>query len=353
MIINIPENDYYKKFPLNPHFFVSKEFLNLNKLKVDQIYRLVEDTSNPSIGIVAGLKDGYLYCPFSAPFGGFHYSHELVYSNVIYEFINNLKYFIKTHELKGIKITLPPNIYHETINAKLINCLFNSGFKVLSLDINSSIDLVSFNNTYNEKSSQKHLNQAIKHNLCFKELTEVNEKRIAYEIIKANRIKFERPIYMSFSDLEDMISICNVDYFGVYNTSNEMVAASINYRKHKTIVQGVFWGDNEKGRPLRAMDFCIFKLIKHFKQCGYKFFDIGISTEDSIPNEGLLRFKETHEAISSLRYTFSWSNVQLDSTDTDISLSRNQEVSSAEGNNVTFDYFACNECKKILPLTTK
>ena len=52
------------------------------------------------------------------------------------------------------------------------------------------------------------------------------------------------------------------------------------------------------------MDYLILNLFMHYKEAGFKFMDLGISTEDGIPNEGLLRFKESHEAVSSLRYRF-------------------------------------------------
>ena len=308
MLINISENEYYQKFPSDPHLFISREFVNLNKSKTEQIFRLVEEHSSPSLGLVTGLKDGYLLSPFSAPFGGFHFSHELVYVSVINEFIQNLKCFIKSNSLKGIQITLPPNIYSETINAKLINCLYNNGLKIMTLDITNWVDLKSYNQKFNIGNSRTYLNQAINHGLMFKLTTQTKEKLEAYDVIKMNRTRLERPLYMSFDDLQKTNKICEIDYFTVEYINNETVAAAIFYRADPTIVYGLFLGDTEMGRKLRAMDFCTYNLWNHYKQYGYKYIDFGISSEEGIPNEGLLRFKETHEATSSLRYTFTWVN---------------------------------------------
>jgi len=310
MLVDIGEDVYYSKFPVDPHPFLSRKFLDLNKSKVDRIICLVNDSSKPSIGLIAGIKDGYLLSHFSAPFGGFHFSHELIYVSVINEFIQNLLYYIKTNGFSGIKITLPPNIYHQTMNSKLINSLFYSEFKLKTIDITSWIDLELFENRYNVKTSREHLNQAYHNDLNFNLLTQTDKKQEAYELIMLNRKLKNRPIYMTFADLEKLNSILNIDYFAVQDKNNQINASAIIYRTHKSIVYLVFWGDNKIGRPQRAMDFCIFNLLNYYKQCGYKYLDIGISTEKGIPNEGLLRFKETHEAISSLRYTFSWSNLQ-------------------------------------------
>lgn len=310
MLIDIDENEYYSKFCVDPHPFLSQKFLQLNKSKVDRIIYLVNESSKPSIGLVVGLKNGNLYSPFSAPFGGFHFSHESIYISVINSFIEGLKCYIQSNGLTGIQMTLPPNIYHQTINTKFINCLFNCGFKIQTLDITSGVDLETFNNRFKNGNARTYLNQALNQGLKFKIRTQTKEKLDVYELIKMNRIRMGRPIFMSFDDLQKTNEIWDIDYFAVEDLNNETIASAIFYRAHKSIVYGLFLGDSEKGRRLRAVDFCVFSLWNYYKQYGYKYIDFGLSTVGGHPNEGLLRFKETHEAISSLRYTFSWFDSQ-------------------------------------------
>jgi hypothetical protein len=307
MLTNIDADKYYNLFPADPHPFISRKFLDLNKHKADQIIMLVEDSLKPSIGLVAGLKDGSLLCPFSAPFGGFHYSHQLIHVSTIATYIEGLKYYINTNGFNGIKIILPPNIYHQSFNAKLINCLFNKGFKIKTPDITSWVDLESFDNKFSQKRSTEYLKYSLKQGLNFKLISQIDEKLEAYELIRMNRKQFGRPIFMTFDDLERISEIWDVDYFVVKNNNDELLASAIFYQAHKSIAYAVFWGDNEKGRSQCVMNFFLFNLWKYYKQLGYKYIDISISSEDGIPNEGLLRFKEMHESTSSLRFTFTWS----------------------------------------------
>jgi acetyltransferase-like isoleucine patch superfamily enzyme len=309
MLIDIGEEAYYRIFQVDPHPFLSQKFLQVNRLKVEKILWLVEDNSKPQIGLIAGLKDGNLLSPFSAPFGGFHFHHELIYISVINKFLEELKHFIKTNEFKGIKIKLPPDIYHSSLNSKITNCFFYGGFSIRTIDITNWIDLESYKNWFNNYGPRKCLNQAIKHELIFSKTEQLREKFEAYELIRMNRLRMGRPIFMTFDDLIRLDDIWNVDYFIVSDKNNTIVASSINYRVHNSIIYTVYWGDNENGRTKRAMDFCIFNLLNHYKQNGYQFLDIGNSTENGLPNEGLLRFKEIHEATSSLKFTFFWSNL--------------------------------------------
>lgn len=307
MLVLLEPCEYYRVFNASPHIFISKDFIEINRQKVEKVLYMTENSNKPTIGLVAGLKNNCLYAPFSAPFGGFHYSHDSIYVNVICKFIEYLKVFLQHNSIQGIEITLPPNIYNETINSKLINCLYNNGFKIKTIDITSWVDLNNYENRFKTRKSRTFLNQAIQNKLTFRKANELQEKIKAYDVININRLLQERPLFMSFSDLEKMNSICEVDYFTVSDSQGEIIASSVFYRYHPTIVYGVFWGDSEEGRPLRSMDFMIFNLLNHYKELKYDYLDLGISTESGIPNEGLLRFKETHEAISSVRYTFKYS----------------------------------------------
>jgi hypothetical protein len=306
MLINICAKTYFNTFSTEHHPFISEKFIELNKHKSEELLMLVKKDVKSSIGLVAGVKNGFLLSPFSAPFGGFHFRHEMIYISELQDFILDLQAYIEGNGYKGICITIPPDLYHQTFNSKTINSLYYNNFKIKTIDITSWVNLSVFNNNYTQKRSVEYYQQANKSGLIFKQALNCDEKKQAYELIKINRAKFERPIYMTFPDLEQINEIWDIDYFLVSNKNDDLLASAILYKAHKTIVYAVFWGDSELGRSLKAMNFCLFNLWKHYKNLGYSYIDISISTEDGIPNEGLLRFKEMHEGISSLRYTFTW-----------------------------------------------
>jgi hypothetical protein len=306
MLIECSTIDYKKLFPVNPNPFITEDFLELNKKKTEGLFRLINDTDKPSLGLVAGLKNGILKSPFSAPFGGFHFKNSNVYISEIDEFLKSLQLFITSHKLDGFELTLPPSIYHETFNAKAISSLIRTGFHTTVPEITNWIDLYSFREEFNQKNSREYYRQSIRNGLNFEFAESTPEKKEVYELIRQNRAKFGRPIYMTFDDIMNTGLLWPVDFFKVTDPEKSIVASAIFYRCHPTIAYAVFWGDNEAGRPLRAMDFLAFHLWSHYKKAGYNYIDLGISTESGNPNEGLLRFKESHNGISSLRYAFSW-----------------------------------------------
>jgi len=300
-------------FPRDPHPFVSRPFVELNQKKVERIVHLVEDKKKPGMGLVAGIRDGVILSPFSAPFGGFHFKHENMYASEVDAFVNNLKVHMATEGLQRIELTLPPDIYHSSFNAKCVSSLLRSGYQSALPDISSWIDLEAFQGSFSHRNSREYYKQALRNGLVFEEVQEVEERREVYELISRNRARFGRPIYMSFEDVMNAGALWPTDFFKVSTSSGETAASGIFYRSHPEIVYALFWGDNELGRPLRAMDFLAFNLWSHYKELGFAKLDLGISCESGIPNDGLLRFKESHNGTSSLRYSFHWSN-----TDTDV-----------------------------------
>ena len=139
----------------------------------------------------------------------------------------------------------------------------------------------------------------------------LDAKRAAYELVKQSRARFNRPIYMDFNDIMNTGELWPVDFFGVTDNTGKLLSAMILYRFPNKIVYAVLSGDTEEGRPLRAVDFMFFNVFDHYKSEGFWFIDVGTSTESGMPNAGLLRFKEEREAVSSLRFSFTWEAVSI------------------------------------------
>jgi hypothetical protein len=307
MLINVTRKSFRESFETDPHPFVSDGFIEVNKHKVDEVVRLIAEDEKVSMGLVGGIIDNTLRSPFSAPFGGFHFSHNQIHTGEIDRFMDLLKSYIVESGLKKVELKLPPDIYNLSTNAKTVNSLLRAGFLMSLPEITQWVDLEHFNGVYTNGSARTKYNQAVKNGLSFNAISDPEAMQSAYNLIRQNRIDFNRPIYMTYNQLDEVNKLWPVDFFQVTDKADKMVASAILYRGHAKIIQAIFWADNESGRSLRAMDFCLINLWNHYKKLGYNFIDIGISTENGIPNEGLIRFKETHEAYSSARFSFSWS----------------------------------------------
>lgn len=306
MLVEVIDKDYRQKFPASPHPYISEQFIEQIKSKADQVVKLMEDHEKVSLGLIAGIKNETLLSPFSAPFGGFHYRHDNVLTSEIDQFVLKLIHYSSSRKLKMIKLTLPPDIYHHSFNTKMSNALLRNGFTTELPEITNWVDLKQFSGEFSCRNARQNLNVSLRYSLSFHMAQDIKEKEIAYQIVRENRIKLGRQIHMTFCDLLCINMLWPVDFFLVKNKYGEAVAAAVFYRGHEKIVQGIFWGDTDHGRCLRAMDFLAWNLWNHYKELDYHCIDLGTSSVCGTPNNGLIRFKEDHDCTSALRLSFKW-----------------------------------------------
>jgi len=290
---------------LNP--FLSNKYISANSFKVEDLLFLTENDDKPSIGIVFGIENNLLVNPFSAPFGGFHYTHENIYISKIEAFVQDLHFFFGIELYTSMRFVIPPSIYGSSFNAKMVNSMVRNGFHLDALELTSFVDLMKFDERFSVRSSREYYNQAKRNNLNFKKIEIESEKREIIELVRDNRERKERILRMTYEDFLIVENIWQVDYLGVLDEHQQIVAGGIFYKFHdNNIIYIAIWGDSPEGRRLRAMDFLIFESWMFYKNLGVRYIDLGISTEGKgEPNEGLLRFKETHEATTELRYIIS------------------------------------------------
>ena len=305
MLVEVSQKEYRRHFPIDKIPFISESFITLNKLKQEKILRLMKKDEF-SIGLVVGLKNGVLSSPFSAPFGGFHYKHELIVYELIYEFLSDLKDYVSSEGLKQISITLPPDLYQQNMNAKLVNAFIRSGYKMEVPDLNNWVNLKKFNGEWTKSVVAQNCRKAIKHGLKWSVVTEMKEFEEVYEVIHNNREVQGRKIHMSLKDVLDVKKVYPVDFFLIRDKEGTCLGSAIFYRGHESIIQGIFMGNDIEKRNLGVTDYMYMNIYQFYKDLGYEYIDLGTSSLEGEPNPGLIRFKEFHNCKTSLRFTFTW-----------------------------------------------
>ncbi len=305
MLKEVSSKIFRGHFSYSSNPYISDWFIELVKEKAYKIVYLMDDSDN-SIGLVTGVKDNVLLSPFSAPFGGFHYSHEYIMFDSIYNFVSGIQEYIINNNIKGINITLPPDIYQTNMNAKFVSAFIKADYKLNNPNLLNWIDISSFDGSWVYNKVLNRCRKALKNELKFKLAESLVEKEESYNLIKTNRNEQNRKIHMTLNDLLDVSQKTRVDFFQVRDKDDDIVGAGVLYRGSKEIIQAIFMGDNLNKRDLGAIDFLYMSIYNYYKDLGFKYIDFGTSSLEGDPNTGLLRFKEIHNCKTSLQYSFSW-----------------------------------------------
>lgn len=306
MVVDIAKDFYRNCLPHDSTPYISEDFIKLVERKTDRVVRLM-NVEDKSMGIVAGLKDGVLSAPFSAPFSGFHYTHEYIMYDVISDFISDIKKFVVENNIKKVTITLPPVIYQTNFNAKCINAFIRNGFSGGAPDLTQWVDLNKFDGSWVRSSVAQNIRKAMNNSLTFNVVSDKRSMAKVYCIIYRNRKMQGRKMYMNLDDIFEVSKIFPVDFFLIRDSCHAGVGGAIFYRGHPKIAQGIFLGDDVDNRSIGIMDILYSGVYDYYKNMGFNYIDLGISSLDGEPNTGLIRFKEIHNCNTSIRYTFSWS----------------------------------------------
>ncbi len=277
------------------HAFGDAAFNELNKEKVENVFYLLFKDSKYRLGIIVGRNGTSLSSPFSSPFGGFTPLHDDIKLQSIEESVDCFLVWAKENRIDTIRITLPPPIYFESYLAKMVNVFYRKKFLVKQVELNYHYDLNKFSKTYPDsiwRNARKNLNQALINNLSFIKCDTEEQKKVAYEVIRHNRITRGVPFRMSWVQVLQTTEIIPADFFLVKHEDEKSIAGAIIFRVAKNVVQVIYWGDLPEFSNLKTMNFLSYNIFSFYKNENYRFIDIGYSTVDSIPNYGLCEFKE-------------------------------------------------------------
>jgi len=288
--------------------FDTPAFAQHNRDKCDQVIYGFFSDSKLRLGLVAGIKDGWVKAPFSAPYACFSWISNAPRIADFQEAVVALVSWAREKNLLGISVTLPPFIYGEDVISKTSVALLNAKFALQKIDLNFAYSLAAHDDRYAEvidiKARQK-LRASQKNNLKLFKAETKEELVEAYNIIKRNREYRGFPLKMSLEDIAQTMELVPSDAFVLRRSDGYSIAAAICFRTQPHIVQVVYWGNLPEEANLNPMNNLAWQLFDFYTREGLKIVDTGPSTDGGVPNIGLSDFKQSIGCTASNKMTFS------------------------------------------------
>lgn len=303
-IKEISPDEFRFKYP-SRSIYNSVDFAELNKSKAEALQYLSVEDRKPRFGIILGERGNSLLSPFSAPFGGFvcHGKQRLEYMD---EAVRLLVNYAKARD-KSLVITPPSMVYDQTEMSKWIN-IYSNYLKTRFVDLNYHFSTARFSGyeEHIERNARKNLCHALREDFHFVKLDSASRKDVAraYDVIRRNRTERGFPLRMTLEQVWQTVSqVVDADFFILENEGNDVAAAQV-FHVTEDMAQVVYWGDVREYSAMRPMNMLTYKVFEYYHNTGIKILDIGISTENGIPNFGLCEFKESIGCEVTLKYSF-------------------------------------------------
>jgi hypothetical protein len=121
-------------------------------------------------------------------------------------------------------------------------------------------------------------------------------------VIATNRAAKGYPLTLSYEALWEMAVKLpdRIACFGAFRGS-EMVAASVCVKVRPDILYVFYWGELPTMKRISPTTFLAARMLDFAKQTGLEIMDLGISTEHSEPNLGLMKYKSHLGSFPSLK----------------------------------------------------
>jgi lipid II:glycine glycyltransferase (peptidoglycan interpeptide bridge formation enzyme) len=112
---------------------------------------------------------------------------------------------------------------------------------------------------------------------------------------------------MTWGQILETTSVIQADFFLAKNSMQQDIASAIVFHvREREIVQVIYWGDKPEYSEHKTMNYLSFKVFEYYKHAGFKYVDIGPSSENSLPNYGLCEFKESIGCFISPKITMAY-----------------------------------------------
>lgn len=287
-----------------PTVFDEPAFAALNAGRADRVVHLVLGEPDVRLGLVAGVRDGRLRAPFSAPWslpllgkarprvGDFQRAAEDLASGV------------ERLGVSGADLVLPaPHVAPDTV-AKWSAALALAAFRPRAPDLSFHLALQTGDEALDPKARQK-LAAARKHRTRFSQAADDDRCAVAYEVIRANRDARGYPLHLTLADLLGMRSLVPVDFFVLEGDAGPAAAAAC-YRLSSELAYIVYWGDSPTSTVPHAMNLLAAELAAHYAASGCTILDTATASIAGDPQHGLADFKQSIGGVASLRARFTY-----------------------------------------------
>ncbi|WP_314036960.1 GNAT family N-acetyltransferase [Xanthocytophaga flava] len=250
------------------------------------------------------IKDTLAVSPVKATFGGIEI-HQGLSDSLLDLFIQHVDQFLYSQNIHQVKLTNYPFAYNLSAAQKITAALLRNGYTIDNSEVNYHIPVT---NEPLEKrmhySEKRRLRKCIQSGMTFKEEKSPDLSKI-HTFIHQARIRKGFPMTLPLETFRNLfMQMPNVYRVFVAIYRDELAALTVTVRINKDILYNFYPADNEYFLNYSPSVFITSEVYKIAQQEGYKMVDLGIATDQSVPNYGLMRFKSNLGAENSLRLSF-------------------------------------------------
>lgn len=287
--------------------FSTEAFNALNLAAGQRLRRLDHLVEGRLVGSLVGVVEGdEFHSGHSAPFGGPDFVRDAETARLVGETLTAAVARLESEGIRRVRIKARPAFYSGS-EASVQFALLNLGFAVERCELNFHIDLegIADADAYVARlrsPARRALRHAMQEPFALTQARTEGEWARAYGVLAENRRAKGRRLALSLDYVRRVRDALpgRVRAF-LLTHGGWPCAAALLYRVAPGRELVVYWGDAGHELPRSPMNLLALRLVEVALADRVRTLDLGISSVDGVPDQGLIQFKRSVLARESLR----------------------------------------------------
>jgi hypothetical protein len=254
---------------------------------------------------LAGGQDAWT-SPITGAFGGAAVAGDRTPGAAIFEVAEAATRWLRAEGAARAVVRLAPDAFGDPAAASLENALFRNGWRLEQADINYHLPITSPEAFLKQlgETKQKEIRRLHRSGSVFRALP-AQEGRRAYEAIAENRAARGFPMTMSWTQVAALAAaLPEAVTFRTVERDEAVLAGAVCLQVTPAYAYVFYWGEAAAFRKESPVLMLAEGLIAEHHRRGSAVLDLGTSTEQSVPNAGLIAFKEGLGCRTSSKRTY-------------------------------------------------
>lgn len=295
--------NYHAKYSFDVFLFLEPEHLLLQG--GENVWVLFAESKH-DIQIMMSIffEESAAYSPLRMSFGGIIAKENLNYVHIEH-FTDFVLAFCKEQRAKNLQITSYPFSYAPSISAICTQIFLQKGFQITKPELTHFLVVGDNFESKLHLSARRRLKKCKKKECVF-ELWEQPDCRFVYDFVAENRKRKNYPVSMSFEDFQKTLQTFPDQYLVfILKDGQEIIALTVAVVVSSRILYNFYPADKAQYLPYSPMIMLLEGVYYFAQRQGFQILDLGISSDNSLPNYGLIRFKENLGCQTALKFSFS------------------------------------------------
>lgn len=290
------------KYRFDVFLFLRPEHLQLQKSE-DVWLLYAENKQEITILMSIFIENGVAYSPWRMSFGGIVAQENVPYAHLA-SFVDFVLEFCKQQHIKELQIISYPFSYAPNVSHLCTQIFLQKGFEIIGNELTHFLDIQEDFTKNLHVSARRRLQKCKKNDFRFEHWSSPDLPWV-YEFVAKSRQRKNYPITMPYDHFEHTLR-SNSDKYLVFvvKKEEEITALTVAIIINSEILYNFYPADSEQYLSFSPTVMLLEGVYRFAQQRGFRIFDLGISTQNSCPNQGLIHFKEKMGCKSALKLSF-------------------------------------------------